>query len=398
MALVYKYPSLLPYAIQNFGNDEFHDAGNSGWSGNKQYELNSDRVRFHPELPHLYRTPYQRDRDRVIHSKAFRRLGYKTQVFVNSEGDMYRSRLTHSLEVAQISRSVSFALGLNQDFSETLALAHDLGHPPFGHAGQTVLNDMMKNHGGFEHNCQGLRQLTSLETRYIGFAGLNLTKASLIGMMKHARVYDCDTDLLPLVIERKKRPPILEALLVDFCDRIAYTHHDLEDGLASKLITLDDLEKMVWWKEAWVAVSERTKEDFEKAREAIRIRTVIHHMLDTSIENTISTSWQKLKNCKTIWSTQKSPIGVDDVFYARLEKLQKFLYQNLYRHPHVLNMSDNAIMVIQGLFSYFMKSSEKMPEHYQKRMDEDGLERTVCDYIAGMTDRFAQDQYKAILD
>ena len=192
-------------------------------------------------LPISFRTEFQRDRDRIIHSKPFRRLAYKTQVFVNSEGDIYRTRLTHSLEVAQIARSVCYALGLNQDFAEALAISHDLGHSPFAHSGQKILNQLMQQHGGFEHNCQGLRQLTKLEMRYVEFPGLNLTRKTLLGMIKHARIYECDRALQPLLEQRKNTPPSLEAHTVDLCDRIAYLHHDLEDGLDSNILKPQDL-------------------------------------------------------------------------------------------------------------------------------------------------------------
>ncbi len=368
------------------------------------------------ELYPSYRTAFQRDRDRIVHSKAFRRLGYKTQVFVNSEGDLYRNRLTHSLEVAQIARSVSYALRLNQDFAEALALAHDLGHSPFAHAGQNILNQLMKNYGGFEHNCQGLRQLSKLEFRYLDFPGLNLSRTTLIGMMKHAKVYDFDYELLPLVQERLHKPYPLEALLVDLCDRVAYLHHDIEDGLHANLLELSEIQEIPWWAQIEAEIQKRKKERFSDARQAIRIRVVIRHMLYDTIQDLISHSQQSLGKLKVSMKKQAKAIPVpirekklqlldqssDQVIgfskgmASCLQVLHKFLYTKLYSHPRVIEMSKHGAHVIETLFHYFIRYPEKMPQHYQELITKEGLglERVVADYIAGMTDRFAYQEYK----
>ncbi|MCB1322667.1 MAG: dNTP triphosphohydrolase, partial [Leptospiraceae bacterium] len=251
--------------------------------------------RLHGAEPHAYRSVYARDRDRIIHSKAFPRLGYKTQVFINTEGDNYRTRLTHSLEVAQISRSVCSALGLNPEFAEILALGHDLGHTPFGHAGQDTLNELMRDHGGFEHNCQSLRLVSMLETRYIEYPGLNLTRATLKGMMKHNRVYDCDTHLMELARNRSGENPCLEAALVDHCDRIAYIHHDLEDGLDASILELDSLRELPAWQRYYQEVEQKYADRFQAARKPLRIRAVIRHMMNICISDLVRETAQRLK-------------------------------------------------------------------------------------------------------
>ena len=345
--------------------------------------------RMHNETRHPYRTDFQRDRDRIIHSKAFRRLGYKTQVFANSEGDIYRTRLTHSLEVAQVARSVSFALQLNQDLAEALALAHDLGHTPFAHAGQDILNHLMRDHGGFEHNCQGLRQLCKLERRYIDFPGLNLCCVTLCAMMKHARIYDCDSELQPLLEQRQKKPPAFEALLVDLCDSIAYLHHDVEDGLDSNILSVAQLSELQHWQRAWQKLAAQKGVHFEQAPVSVRIRAVIREMLAYSIQDIIANS-QKAFNANT---SNAAGITLSAKHKSELAELRQFLYAKLYRHPHVQAMSEQGTRIIAALFKHFTAQPQEMPEHYQDRIAQDGLQRAVSDYIAGMTDRFAHKKY-----
>ncbi len=361
-----------------------------------------------------YRTPFQRDRDRIIHSKAFRRLGYKTQVFSNSAGDIYRTRLTHSLEVAQISRAISRALGLNQDLAEALALAHDLGHSPFAHAGQKILHGLMREHGGFEHNCQGLRQLCKLEDRYLDFPGLNLCRKTLAGMMKHGRVYGCDPELSSILADSLDMPPIFEARLVDICDRIAYLHHDLEDGLDAKLLVLADLEAFAWWQEAFENIQAKKGRSLLEARPARRIRAIIHYMLTASINNVLQHSRQNLQTYQRSFShregakqssdkglhssSSKYPgmgnlLSTDAALSKRLDSLQKYLHENLYMHPKVIQMSEQGAHIIESLFVFFAKHREEIPAHYLERVPQDGLYRTVTDYLAGMTDRFAEKLY-----
>ncbi len=359
--------------------------------------------RNYPQEGHPYRTPFQRDRDRIIHSKAFRRLGYKTQVFLNSEGDIYRTRLTHSLEVAQIARSISYSLGLNQDLAEALALSHDLGHTPFGHTGQNVLNRLMKEEGGFEHNCQGLRQVIKLELRYPEFHGLNLCQMTLGGMMKHKRIYKCDTELEEVLNQRKNMPsPSLEAGLVDLCDRIAYTYHDLEDGLDSAILSSTKLlQQLPCWEKAVKSAQQKLESSFRTARLEVQMRTIIRGMLDESIRDLIETSRENL--CLLSPSSYQEmmmlplssyPIKMSPGGGNRIEEIQAFLKKNLYRNPRVLKMSKDAAVVICFLFEKYMNFSQKMPKHYQERISVDGIHRTVSDYIAGMTDRFAVKDYE----
>lgn len=360
----------------------------------------SNGGRIHPEDTHALRTCYQRDRDRIIHSKAFRRLGYKTQVFANSEGDNYRTRLTHSLEVAQISRSVSASLGLNRDFAETLALAHDVGHTPFGHAGQDTLHTVMKNHGGFEHNCQTLRIVSELETRYLEWNGLNLTKATLKGMMKHERIYSCDTHLEPIAAERARENPCLEAAIVDQCDRIAYVHHDLEDGLDSDLLDPDELFAFPLWGEEYRNLEKSAGKKFTEARTPLRFRAVLRNMLYASISDLTKTTEARLAKIQPgsladilKLPREQYPVGFSQGMSQALGEIQKFLYARLYRHPRVMGMSRRGQRIIELLFHEYAANPEIMPAHIQARISAHGLYRVVSDYVSGMTDRYALKEY-----
>lgn len=355
--------------------------------------------RLHPEPEHPYRTAIQRDRDRVLHSKAFRRLGYKTQVFVNSEGDNYRTRLTHSLEVAQISRSVARSLSLNADYAETLSLAHDLGHTPFGHAGQDALHRLMQDHGGFEHNCQSLRIVSALESRYPGWDGLNLTRITLAGMMKHGRIYSCDSGLKPVC--EMRTGVSLEARLVDLCDRIAYLHHDLEDGLDSGYLTLEELKSMDFWNEAFRRCQDSFGDNFENARMPLKIRTVIRELLNETLNDLISVSAKALENAGLnnlagVFSTQPAdlPVKNSGEMQSRLQSMHAFLKERLYMDSAVKRMSYRGEKVIEFLFHTYLHRPDLMPEHVQSRMNRAGLERTIADYISGMTDRFAEKEYR----
>lgn len=355
--------------------------------------------RLNQEPEHPYRTGFQRDRDRILHSKAFRRLGYKTQVFVNSEGDNYRTRLTHSLEVSQVARSVAATLRLNRDLAETLALGHDLGHTPFGHAGQDMLHILMKEHDGFEHNKQSLRIVSVLEERYPYWEGLNLTMSTLKGMMKHGQVYNCDQHLIPLCEERKLGFPALESILVDQCDRIAYIHHDLEDGLDAGYLHLNQLEKLQPWVEAKEQCSIKYGQVFDEARIPLRNRIMIRSMLDLCISDLIETSKDKLnkldlKTYKELSSlkSEQNPIRNSDSMIKQIKDIYQFLHKYLYRHPDVVKMSRRGERIIEVLFSEYVKRPEMMPWHVQRRIKKDGLYRVVSDYISGMTDRFAAKQ------
>lgn len=357
--------------------------------------------RLHPEAAHSYRTCFQRDRDRVIHSKAFRRLGYKTQVFVNSAGDNYRTRLTHSLEVAQIARSVCIGLGLNPDFAEALALAHDLGHTPFGHSGQDVLNQLMKEHGGFEHNCQSLRQVSVLESRYLDFEGLNLSVATLKGMMKRPQIYECDRDLAPLCSARAQEQPALEAALTDHCDRIAYIHHDLEDGLDAGLLDLEGMEELEAWRTAREAVAASGGERYQRARAPLRIRSILRYMMNQAINDLMEETRSRLselglhdaRELRALPSADY-PVRYSTAMRSLLAELQRFLFARLYRSPRVMQMSRRGERIVEFLFGEFCSRPQLMPEHYQQRIASAGLQRSVADYIAGMTDRYAEQMFQ----
>ncbi|MCB1137189.1 MAG: deoxyguanosinetriphosphate triphosphohydrolase [Leptospiraceae bacterium] len=355
--------------------------------------------RLHPEPEHPHRTALQRDRDRVLHCKGFRRLGYKTQVFVNSEGDNYRTRLTHSLEVGQISRSVARSLALNADYAETLSLAHDLGHTPFGHAGQDALHRLMKNHGGFEHNCQSLRIVSVLEARYPSWEGLNLTRITLAGMMKHGRIYSCDRHLEP--VSKMRTGMSLEARLVDLCDRIAYLHHDLEDGLDSGYLEKEDLEKMDFWQQAHERCLQSSGSDYRQARLPLRIRTVIRELLNQCLNDLIESSRGALdaasfNTLDEVFACQPAELPVQNSpeIRNRLQTMHAFLKEKLYMNPSVKRMSFRGEQMIEHLFSTYLERPDLMPGHFQARIQTDGLERTISDYISGMTDRFAEKEYR----
>jgi dGTPase len=350
--------------------------------------------RDHAESNHAYRTEYQRDRERIIHSRAFRRLEYKTQVFINHEGDHYRTRLTHTIEVAQISRAVSRALRLNEDLAESIALAHDLGHTPFGHVGEKELNRLLKDHGGFEHNRQSLRVVEVLEKRYSSFPGLNLTWETREGIIKHSSPYDRPetSDFLP------GEHASLEAQIIDLADEIAYNNHDLDDGITSGLLDYDGVVKLEIWELAKELYGRPLPESKKSAAREI-IRTIINLLVTDLINSTIKSindnnihSYQDVKN---------SPVKLagfsTDISKANNE-LKKFLRKNMYQHYRVTRMSLKSQKVINELFSIYTEHPDTLPERYAEEIEQHGLIRTVTDFIAGMTDRFALEEYKKLTD
>lgn len=355
------------------------------------------RGRRYPEDESRYRGPYQKDRDRVLHTTAFRRLEYKTQVFVNSEGDYYRTRLTHTLEVAQVARSVAVALGLNETLAETVALAHDLGHPPFGHAGERILNQIMRDHGGFEHNRQTLRIVTKLEERYEGFPGLNLTWETLEGIVKHETLYDQpETRDIP-EYEPNWRPG-LEAQLANVADETAYNAHDLDDGLRSGLLTARDLEGLEVWDRFVRELDLDPKHITEKER-----RVLIRELLGWMITDLVEESERRLReaNVVTLADVRRHDrllIGYSDEARALLGDLKRFLFANLYRHHRVVRQVHKAEHVLTRLFEAYCKQPAMLPPDVRARQDQHGLERAVCDYLAGMTDRYAMDEYRKLYD
>ncbi len=352
------------------------------------------RGREFPEPESAYRTPFQKDRDRVLHTTAFRRLEYKTQVFVNYEGDYYRTRLTHTLEVAQVARSLARALGLNEDLAEVVALAHDLGHPPFGHAGEQILADLMKDHGGFDHNRQSLRIVTWLEQRYPGFRGLNLTWEVREGIVKHETVYDQPS---AAGYEPQLRPT-LEAQIVNLADEIAYNAHDLDDGLRSGLLRPTQLNEVELLAElaAELEIEPELLGEFER-------RVLIRELLGWMITDVINATDAALESAgvASLDDVRRYPVPLarySETAAAKMAGLRKFLYDNLYRHYHIVRQVAKARNVLERLFQAYTEMPEMLPPGVRRAVAEEGLHRAVCDYMAGMTDRYALEEYARLFD
>lgn len=357
----------------------------------------NSKGRKYPESEHPYRSPYQRDRDRIIHSIAFRRLEYKTQVFVNHEGDDYRTRLTHSLEVSQIARTIAKALKLNEELTEALSLAHDLGHTPFGHAGEEMLNLLMTNHGGFEHNLHTLRIVDELEERYPDFPGLNLTWETREGIVKHQTKYDHTK--IPAELKPAVRPT-LEAQIVDIADEIAYDNHDIDDGLNSGLILEGDLDQVVLWKE--------TKEEIENKHPGLenpkKRYQIIRQLISLLVGDVIQESEKRLKKYTIkkpadVQTVKNRIIDFSDIIKKRRKPLRQFVEKELYHHYRVNRMSDKARHIIKLLFNTYIENTSMLPPEFQNKITKKTNKYTVvCDYIASMTDRFAGDEYKKLFD
>ncbi len=362
------------------------------------------RGRRYPEPPPEYRTAFQRDRDRIVHSAAFRRLEYKTQVFVNHEGDMFRTRLTHSIEVAQISRSIARILQLNEDLAETIALAHDLGHTPFGHAGQDALNACMQDYGGFEHNLQSLRTVDELEARYAEFPGLNLTFESREGILKHCSLRHAEQlgDVGRRFID--KTQPSLEAQLVNLADQIAYNNHDVDDGLRSGLIRMEQLLDIPLFRDQHDEVVARYPDLSEKRL----IHEIIRRLINLQIIDLVETSQQAIAaaapaDIDAVRAQPEPLIRFSDTMRAANQELKRFLRRNLYQHYRVHRMTDKARRILQDLFTAFMQDPKLLKPEHQARIrqleaeaGEAGRARAVADYIAGMTDRFAITEHRRI--
>ncbi|MBN1689251.1 MAG: deoxyguanosinetriphosphate triphosphohydrolase [Candidatus Omnitrophica bacterium] len=348
------------------------------------------RGRKYPEKEHHSRTAFQRDRDRIIHSTAFRRLQYKTQVFVNHEGDHYRTRLTHTLEVAQISRSLCRALALNEDLAEAIALAHDLGHGPFGHAGEMVLQEMMKDHGGFEHNQQSLRIVEKLEESYPDFPGLNLTHETLAGLKKHFHVGASSPS-------GKMR--FLEAEIVDVADEIAYISHDLDDGLRSALIQEPDLEGIELWRDACRYIHRKYKTLTAEKKRRLGIRLLINRLVTDLVEST-EKRIGKFRICRLtdIRKVEQPVVVFSSKIKGQVKQLKQFLGCNLYGHYRVVRMTDKGQRCLKSLFEIYLQKPEQFPREILLKCKKEGIRRTICDYLAGMTDRFALDEYKRFFE
>ena len=363
--------------------------GSSPWAAN---EMRSTGRRF-PEPPAAYRGEYQRDRDRIVHSTAFRRLMYKTQVFVNHEGDLYRTRLTHSLEVAQIARTAALALGLSEPLTEAICLAHDLGHTPFGHAGQDTLNECMRDYGGFEHNLQSLRVVDELERKYAEFPGLNLMFETREGILKHCSKRNARElgDVGRRFLERTR--PGLEAQLADLADSIAYNNHDVDDGFRAGLLTLEQLESQDLFGREYRAVIDRypTLDDRRLIYETVRrvIDRVVTDLIETTRANVAAAGPQSIDDVR---AADRRLVAFSDEVGAEHSALKRFLHDNLYSHEQKLAMTEQVQSVLEDLFASFMKDIDTMPREFAERarnVDEDARARVVADYIAGMTDRYA---------
>ncbi|MDD4979961.1 MAG: deoxyguanosinetriphosphate triphosphohydrolase [Candidatus Omnitrophica bacterium] len=352
--------------------------------------------RVYQEKEHPYRSVYQRDRDRIIHSAAFRRLEYKTQVFVNHEGDYYRTRLTHTLEVAQIARTIASALRLNADLTEAIALAHDLGHTPFGHSGEDALDELMAKYGGFNHNLHGLRVVDILEAKYPDFPGLNLTWEVREGIVKHSSAFDRSDKIKGLA---PNEMPTLETQVVDIADEIAYDNHDIDDGLTSGLLKEPDLKQVGLWDKISKEISKKYAKIDSEQRKYLIIRSLIDIQVTDIIRETEKTiSKLKLKSCAQVRKSDKKIIAFSSELRKIRKPLREFLMENLYRHYRVIRMSNKAKRFIQELFKTYIDNPRQLPPKIQKNIPADGVRRAVCDYIAGMTDRYALDEYKKLFD
>ncbi|MBA2124396.1 deoxyguanosinetriphosphate triphosphohydrolase [bacterium Unc6] len=359
----------------------------------------TSRGRKYSEKDDIFRTHFQRDRDRIIHSMAFRRLQYKTQVFVFHEDDYYRTRLTHTMEVAQIARSIARALGLNDDLTEAIALAHDIGHTPFGHCGEDALHEIMKDSEGFEHNLQGYRVVTSIEQRYAEFPGLNLTWEAREGILKHSTPFN-KLKILQIAPEIQdfglESPPTLEAQVVDIADEIAYDSHDLDDGLASGLVHENQLSEV----ELWNRQNKKIKEIYTAISWPIRRNLVVKSIINIEITDIIHGTSEKIKDLKIedVCSMDKRIVGFSQELEEHRIPLKKFLLENLYRHFKVVRMSEKHKRFIKELFDVYKSNKQQLPLSVQKRAEKIGLKRSIADYIAGMTDRFALDEYDKLFD
>ncbi len=353
-----------------------------------------------------YRTEFQRDRDRIIHSTGFRRLEYKTQVFVNHEGDLYRTRLTHSLEVAQIARAIARTLSLDEDLTEAIALAHDIGHTPFGHAGQDALNACMKKHGGFEHNLQSLRIIDKLEKNYAEFDGLNLTFETREGILKHCSLKNAKD--LGDVGERflNKKQSSLEAQLTNIADQVAYNNHDIDDGLRSGLITIEQMRQV----DLFSAQYDKVMWKYPELKGNRCVHETIRRMIGEQVVDLVETSKANIleanpQSIADVRNHDKQLISFSKEMITRNQELKKFLRENLYFHHKVYRMTRKAHQVIEALFNVFMEDLRLLPpEHLQLAREallesgEAGQARIIADYVAGMTDRYATKEYARLFD
>ena len=352
----------------------------------------ASRGRVHPEPEHPLRTVFQRDRDRIIHSTAFRRLEYKTQVFVNHEGDYYRTRLTHTLEVAQISRTIARIMGLNEDLIEAIALAHDLGHTPFGHSGEEELDAQIRlvdPHSGFEHNSHGLRVVDHLERRYPTFRGLNLSYELREAMAKHTTHHD-----RPRAAEFGDDQPVLEGQAVEVADEIAYNNHDLDDGLTAGLLPRPELEEV----EAWAIAARAVDAQSPDLPPHIRDRQIIIYLINSQVTDLVERTASLiadlgLRSADGVRAAGRRLFVFSDPIARQKTELEAFLRDHLYSHYRVVRMMTKAKRFVRALFQAYLADERQLPDEYRLAAEEEPLVRVICDYIAGMTDRYAQDEY-----
>jgi len=379
-----------------------NQAVSDGWKPREQMEQDEVRVlapyaqksgesrgREHPEPRHPFRTEFQRDRARVIHSRAFRRLEYKTQVFLNGTGDHLRTRLTHSIEVASISRTIARALSLNEDLAEAIALAHDLGHSPFGHSGEEMLDECMRDHGGFDHNKQSQRVVELLETPYPTFPGLNLTFEVREGLRKHDEVYDS-----PIPGEAKYKCPSLEAQIADLADEITYYSHDLDDAIDFEILKTEQLEEVAVWHWSHESVSAR----YPDVHEPELPKLIIGGIIDAQVRDVVTTSAASIANAGVrsadeVRRQDVSLIRYSDERRAANQELRRFLYKNVYYHPRVAEVNRLACEMLRGVFDAYVGEPGLLGDAATRRIESEGLHRTVCDYIAGMTDRYLLEEH-----
>jgi dGTPase len=350
------------------------------------------RGRRYPEPSHAYRTEFQRDRARIIHSRAFRRLEYKTQVFLNGTGDHLRTRLTHSIEVASISRTIARALSLNEDLAEAIALAHDLGHSPFGHSGEEMLAECMREHGGFEHNQQSLRVVDVLEAAYPQFPGLNLTFEVREGLQKHQAFYD------PAVAgEDKYHCPSLEAQITNLADEITYYSHDLDDAVDFEILNETQLQENAVWQRSHRAVISR----YPNVREPELHKLIIRDIIDVQVKDVVTSSAKSIVDLgvQTADEVRRQPkplIRYSDELLEANRALRNFLYKNVYYHPRVAEVNQRACEMLRKVFEGYVLDPARLGDMASKRIEKEGLHRTVCDYIAGMTDRYLMEEHARI--
>ncbi|MBI4551339.1 MAG: deoxyguanosinetriphosphate triphosphohydrolase [Candidatus Latescibacteria bacterium] len=353
------------------------------------------RGRRYPEEEDQFRTPFQRDRDRVVHSKAFRRLEYKTQVFVFHEGDHYRTRLTHTMELAGISQTIARSVGVNEDLTVTIGLAHDLGHPPFGHAGERVLHELMAEFGGFEHNKQSLRIIDHLEWRYPDFPGLNLTWETREGIVKHSTPYDIpDTGDFETGTRASG-----EAQIANVADEIAYNSHDLDDVLTAGFVELDDLKQLDIWDDAIQKAARKAAHLDETRRKYQIIRALINQQITDVIHTTHANLIQSHANsAEDVRNLPENVVAYSESMMRKNQQLREFLRTHFYEHFRVARMARKARRFIVDLFEEYRTDPRQLPPSAQRHLETEPLERVICDYIAGMTDRYALDEHKKLFE